>query len=119
MSPPIQTAPGSPVAPATTPAPPAPASTPHRSSNTDTMEYALARHPFLRTILGQVLATAIVSALGGGVGMWVGFQLISQRVAAIESKNLEQDARMAKTEDLATRVASDVAYIRGRLEPKP
>lgn len=74
---------------------------------------------FFKSVLGQIVATFIVSCVGGGLGISIGYQILVTRVDHLETQLTTHDSRLVKLEDRYTDISNSLQYIRGRLEPKP
>lgn len=74
---------------------------------------------FFKSVLGQIVATFVVSCVGGGLGISIGYQILVTRVDHLETQLTTHDSRLVKLEDRYTDISNSLQYIRGRLEPKP
>lgn len=90
--------------------------------------------PLLKQIGPVIASTLVTSAVGGGLGTYVAFRVLSQKVDSMESRQTEDRAKvdtLAVTVEANRRavddqlrgmansladVGKDVAYIRGRME---
>lgn len=83
----------------------------------------------LQEIAASVAATLIVSVIGGGFGVYVGYRLLEQKVNAIDRKTddlaatverykIEADAVRERVNDRLGEIQRDVSYIRGTLEKR-
>lgn len=81
----------------------------------------------LQEIAASVAATLLVSVIGGGFGVYVGYRLLEQRVhvinekyekltATVEKYKAETDAARDRLNDRLEDIRRDVSYIRGTLE---
>lgn len=71
----------------------------------------------------SVLASLIVSAIGGGLSMYVGYRLVESRVAEHDRRIAELERaggalvdRINSVDSKVSDVKADVSYIRGSLE---
>ena len=75
------------------------------------------------SVVAAVISSAIVSVFGGAIGTYVSFKLLEQRVAASENTiRMHEDmirANKQNADEKLNQIATDVSYIRGRLEGKP
>jgi phosphate/sulfate permease len=83
----------------------------------------------LQDMMGSIIASLIVSIVGGGASMYIGYRLLEQRVMAVEhdQKTLadmvdrhktEADAARERMSDRLAEIQRDVSFIRGTLEKR-
>lgn len=83
----------------------------------------------MQEIAASVVATLVVSIIGGGFGVYVGYRLLEQKVVAIDKKHdelaatverykIEADAVRERMNDRLGEIQRDVSYIRGTLEKR-
>lgn len=83
----------------------------------------------LQEIAASIAATLVVSIIGGGFGVYVGYRLLEQRVqsiqqqtdqlhATVERYKVEADAARERMNDRLSEIQRDVSYIRGTLEKR-
>lgn len=69
-----------------------------------------------------VLGAFVVSIAGGALGVYVGYRLLEQRMTSVEhtveSHGIAIEANRRDSETQLNKIASDVSYIRGKLENK-
>lgn len=72
----------------------------------------------IKDVAASVIAAFIVSVIGGGVSVYLTFNILVSRVERLESRTTAiEDANRELTEKLGD-IKADVSYIRGRMEPK-
>ena len=83
----------------------------------------------LKEVAASVAATLIVAVIVNALGLYVGYQLLQQRVgvieveqgalrAMIEKNKLETDATRERLNDRLSDIQRDVSFIRGTLEQR-
>ena len=83
----------------------------------------------LKEVAASVAATLIVAVIVNALGLYVGYQLLQQRVGVIEAEQgtlrtmieknkLETDATRDRLNDRLTDIQRDVSFIRGTLEQR-
>lgn len=83
----------------------------------------------LQEIAASIVATLVVSIIGGGFGVYVGYRLLEQRVQSIQQQTdqlhdkverykVEADAARERMNDRLSEIQRDVSYIRGTLEKR-
>lgn len=69
-----------------------------------------------------ILGAFIVSIAGGALGVYVGYRLLEQRMTSVErtveSQGIAIEANRRDSDTQLNKIASDVSYIRGKLENK-
>jgi cell division protein FtsB len=64
----------------------------------------------------SVLSSLIVSVIGGGVSMYVGYRLVEARVSEHERRLVELEQNNRDLSESIGDIRSDVSYIRGVIE---
>jgi hypothetical protein len=64
----------------------------------------------------SVISSLVVSVIGGGVSMYVGYRLVESRVSEHERRIVELEQNSRDLSESIGDIRSDVSYIRGVIE---
>lgn len=70
----------------------------------------------LAEAIPSIIASFVISVAGGGMGVYVGYRLVEQRVSRNEADIAKIIARQENDAGRLSRIEANTEYIRGRLE---
>lgn len=74
-----------------------------------------ARRVFVES-LPAIVASLVISLLGGAFGVYVGYRLVEQRVTRNETDIAKLVSRADSRDERLSRIEANTEYIRGKLE---